>query len=142
MLQPKVKEQMSSTPGNVNFPLNPPHYLTQRWGGPNAPVALLKEPTPCPSLSPRDDPAQAVAQALAQALAWRKTDFGGRGLEIQTSVGGFQKGLHTLQACFCAPPCASTALSNHETPSDRCFPDRFFRFPLVGTALSKHWDPV
>ena len=35
-----------------------------------------------------------------------------------------------------ALPCPSTA-----TPSDRFFSDRSFRFPLVGTALSKHWTP-
>ena len=36
------------------------------------------------------------------------------------------------------PSCASTALSKHGSPSDRCFPDRSFRFPLMGTALSQH----
>ena len=35
-------------------------------------------------------------------------------------------------------PCASTALSKHESLSDCCFRDRAFRFPVVGTALSNH----
>ena len=36
------------------------------------------------------------------------------------------------------PPCASTALSKHESLFDCCFPNCSFRFPLVGTTLSKH----
>ena len=41
------------------------------------------------------------------------------------------------------PParCTSTDLSKHESLSDCCFPDHSFRFPLVGTALSKHGTP-
>ena len=35
-------------------------------------------------------------------------------------------------------PCTSTASSKHGSPSDRRSPDRSFRFPLVGTALTKN----
>ena len=47
-----------------------------------------------------------------------------------------------MRLCMCTspPPCKGTALSKHAGPSDRPFPDRSFRFPLMGPALSKHGD--